>query len=571
MNDIQGNGLNTVNWQGLFDKLIETSGAKGAEQISTDNRTLVLTTNVKGINTTITVNVPSDLALPEEVDEEAIASFIDKLADPSFNLTQDEIDALEEQLTRVFNEMTDALNSVSKTSTGSVMFDLYKLMALMVDVAQSQRDAARELRSAQSEQIQNSIQNQADKQRDAAKIGLIVGLVCGIASVITSCIMVGMQGAAYKSQLGAARASGTDAAQSNANMIKGADTLEHANAQLAKVEGQVGEPTAGNVKQAMDGQLGGADGPKARVEKAEVSLAEKQTQLERAQVELNELRAKGVKDPEAVQQAQTEVNQTRADAGIAEGKTAAKAKFEYVAKCAEDRVPTNEQQMAKFDAAIQAENKLDAANKAPTAEELTAKETGVANLRAERDEARTELSTAKSEYRAAIKNAADAYADKYEVAVAASGPNSKAAVTARNEMRMAQAYAGSKLAEEGVSTKAEHRADVAGAKDRVDRATQRLNANDDYRGALHRIERYTAINAINTAIGNMLQGMTQNITGMISAEATKMGAEQEQERDQLEQTKDLFDQAQGLIDSVVQLMQAVLSAESQSMRDAIQA
>ena len=138
-------------------------------------------------------------------------------------------------------------------------------------------------------------------------------------------------------------------------------------------------------------------------------------------------------------------------------------------------------------------------------------------------------------------------------------------------MRMARAYAGSKLQEQGVSTAAEHRLDVAEATDAVDRATQRLNASADYRDALHNIEVFSGINAINTAIGNMLQGMTQNITGMINAEATKKGAEQEQQKDQLDQVKDLFQQAQSLIDSVVQLMQAVAAAESQSMRDAIQA
>jgi predicted nucleic acid-binding Zn-ribbon protein len=225
--------------------------------------------------------------------------------------------------------------------------------------------------------------------------------------------------------------------------------------------------------------------------------------------------------------------------------------------------------MAKFDAAIQAENKLTEVKELPG--KISAKEQEISNIRAERDDARTELSAAKSDYRAAIKNAADAYADSYEAAVAEHGHESEAAKTTRDEMRMAQAYGASKLAEDGVSTAAEHRADVLGAKDRVDRATQRLNANDDYRGALHRIERYTAMNAINTALNNMFQGMGQNIAGLMSAEATKKSAEQEQEKDQLEQTKDLFQQAQSLIDSVVQLMQAVASAEAQSMRDAIQA
>jgi hypothetical protein len=569
MSTIQGTGLNTVNWQGLLDKLVETSGAEGAAKISADNRTLVLTANVNGTPTTITVSIPDDLQLPGEVDEQAITSLINKLSTSNTGLTQDQIAVLNKQLTEIYNEMAGALDDVTRTSTGKVLFDLYKLMALLVEVAQTQRDAARELRTAQSAQIQNSIQSQADMQRDAALTGLLVGVILGAASVVVSCVMVGLQSGAFKNQVSAARASGADAAQTNANMIKGADTAQHANAQLAKVQGQVGEPIATDVKNAMDAKLAA---PKARVERAEAALTpEKQAQLQTAQLELNELRAGGVKDPQAIQQAQSEVTQTRAAAGIPEGKTAAKAKFEYVRECAKSGNAADEAKMLNYDKAIQAENKLAAANKAPTAQELTAKETAVTNLRAEINDAKTELSAAKSEYRASIKNAADAYQAKYEAAVAADGPNSKAAQTARNEMRMARAYAGSKLQEQGVSSAADHRLDVAEATDAVDKANQRLNGDADYRNALHKIERYTGINAINTALNNMFQGMAQNISGMMSAEATRLGSEQEKERDQLDQTKNLFDQAQGLVDSVIQLMQAVAAAESQSMRDAIQA
>ena len=566
MTPIQGTTPNAISWQGLLDKLAETSGAA---KISADNRSLVFTATVNGVESQVTVRIPDDLELPGEVDEAAIASLVGKLSDPAFNLTEGEIAAFKEQITKIYNDASAAVAETKSRSTGSVMFDLYKLMALLVEVAQSQRDAARDLRSAQSAQIQNSIQSQADTQRSAAMVGLIVGVVCGAVSAIVSGVMLGMQGNSYKNQLSAARSSGADAAQTNANMVKGADTAAHANAQLQKVEGQVGEPIATDVRNAMDAKLAA---PKARVERAEAALTpEKQAQLQTAQFELNELRAGGVKDPQAIQQAQSEVTQTRAAAGIPEGKTAAKAKFDYVRECAKSGNAADEAKMLNYDKAIQAENKLAAANKAPTAEQLTAKETAVTNLRAEINDAKTELSAAKSEYRASIKNAADAYADKYEAAVAADGPNSKAAQTARNEMRMARAYAGSKLQEQGVSTAAEHRLDVAEATDAVDRATQRLNASADYRDALHNIEVFSGINAINTAIGNMLQGMTQNITGMINAEATKKGAEQEQQKDQLDQVKDLFQQAQSLIDSVVQLMQAVAAAESQSMRDAIQA
>jgi hypothetical protein len=338
------------------------------------------------------------------------------------------------------------------------------------------------------------------------------------------------------------------------------------------VQSQVGETIATDVKTAMDTKL---DGPKARVERAEIALGQKEAELETAQVELNRMQAVGEKDkPEgqqAIQAAKTEVDQTRAAAEIPEGKTAAKAKFEYVRDCAKNGVPTDDQKMAKFDAAIQAENKLDALNKAPTGEELAAQHRKVDTLRGERNDAKTELSTAHDEYRATIKSAADSYAEKYEYAVSHDGPNSQSAKTARDEMRMAQAYAGSKLSEKGVTTATERRVDVTEAHDRLDKATQRLNSNADYRDALHNIEVYAGINAINTSVGNMLQGMTQSLSAMINAEATRKGAEQEQEKDQLEQTKDLFSQAQALIDAVVQLMQAIAAAESQSMRDAIQA
>ena len=559
-----------VNWGTLLNKLSDAAGAD-AVKFSEVDRSLTFTSTVDGTATQITVRIPDDLDLPGEVDEAAIASLVEKLSDDSLGLTDEQVQAFKEQITKLYKDMSTALSNVQSTSTGKVMFDLYKLMALLVEIGQVQRDSARELRTAQSAQIQNSIQAQADTQRAAAMVGLIVGVVCGAISAIVSGVMLGMQAHAFKGQLNAARNSGTDAAQSNAHMTKGADNAAHANAQLQKTEAQVGERVANTVKADFANKLDGENGPKARIEKAEISLAQKETELQTAQIELNGMRNVGQKNPEAVQAAQTEVTQTRTAAGIPEGKTAAKAKFEYVRDCAKNGVPTDEQTMAKYDAAVRAENKFNSLDKAPSAEELSAKELQVNNLRAARNDARTELSTARSEYRASIKNAADAYTEKYEAAVASDGPNSKAAIQARDEMRMAQALAGSKLNEPGVSTAAEHRADVAAANDAVDKAANRLNNNTDYKTALHRIERYSGINAMNTAIANMLQGMTQNISALMNSDSTRQSAVQEQEKEQLEQTKDLFVNAQNLIDSIIKLMQAIAAAESQSMRDAIQA
>ena len=73
------------------------------------------------------------------------------------------------------------------------------------------------------------------------------------------------------------------------------------------------------------------------------------------------------------------------------------------------------------------------------------------------------------------------------------------------------------------------------------------------------------------AIGNVGQGCVSSISEMMRAEATEKGAEQQEAQEMLDQAKDLFTQCQSLIDSVIQLMNGVLQAEVQSMRDAIQA
>ena len=573
MTPIQGTAANTVNWQSLLDTLVETSGVEGSAKISDDNRSLTFTATVNGVESTVTVRIPDDLDLPGEVDEAAIASLVQKLSDPVFNLSDGEIKAFEKQITQIYQDAAGAVSETQSSSANSVMFDLYKLMALLVEVGQSQRDAARELRTAQSEQVQNSIQNQADTQRNAAMVGLIVGVVCGAVSAIVSGVMLGMQGVSYKNQLSAARSSGADAAQTNANMIKSADTSAHANAQLQKVEGQVGQDIASTVKGEINGKVANT---KSTFEQKTQVLAEKQQAFDNAQRDLDAARTTRTAKTTAATEAQQRVDTARAEAGIQDPqKSATAAKADYIRDCLGRQQPADDAQLTKFDNAIRAESALTTAKAeleaAPSEQAIANKELAVSNASDALQTAKTEQQAARADYRASLKSAADAYAAKYEAAVAADGPNSESATTTRKEMRMASAYADSKLAEEGVTTAVEHRADVADATDAVDKATQRLNSNADYRGALHRIEVFQGINAINTSIGNMLQGMTQSITAMINAEATKKGAEQEEEKDQLEQTKDLFSQAQNLIDSVIQLMQAVSAAESQSMRDAIQA
>ena len=583
-----------VSWEALLNQVNEASNAG---KVSDTNRSVTFTTQLGDGVASVIVNMPDDLELPSAVTPEAIESLMTKLGGAGFNLSETQLAAIKDEITKVYNQMAGALSATQSKSTGAVMFDLYQLMALLVEVAQSQRNAARDLRNTQNRQIQNSIQSQADAQRNAAIVGLVVGVTCGVASAAVSVGMLAGQAAAYKTQVNTARMSGMEATQNKVTMLQNADTPQHAQAQLAKIEGGIKtEGLAAGVKDTINANTLEA---KNQFEAAKTVDA-KQTIFNEADTRLTEAKQTETQAATTVETRKTELATAKEQlnthvkamnelgAGtpapeISETKTATQARAEYVAACeAKNEVPSAGT-LSKYDAVITAEGNLEAANTAKTQatqtveqrtqEQTTAKsELDTAKATAKAANAPEDLATARREYRAALELEADRYATEYENAVSQKAPKAEIAA-ARDKMHMARAYVNNELMKSPdlQSTPTEYKEALGHAKMGADAAAQRLNNNMDYRGALRRIETLTGINAINTAIGNMLQSMTQSISGAITSEATRMGADQQKEQEQLDQTKDLFNQAQSVVDAAVQLMQAVRQAEAQSMRDAIQA
>ncbi len=558
-----------VQWGDLFNRLSELSGAEATQKTDEGQSVTFTTLSYGGMVKTMTLNIPDDLDLPDAVTPEAIDTLIEKLAEGDFGLTANDLAMLKTEIKCVYAGMAGALRQVQSGSTGQVLFDLYQLMALLVEVAQSQRNAARDLRTAQNQQIQNSIQSQADAQRAAAMTGLIVGITCGAVSALVSVGMLVGQGAAYKSQLSAAKTAGVDAAQSNVTMVKGADTPEHAQAQMAKVAHKVGQDTATTVTNDINEQV---LPQKTAFDQARANVAEKQELYDTANAKNTEAQNDLAAKTRTLETEQTACDKARADANIPKDKPAAEAKQEYEQHCKETSTEPDKTTLEKYDTAIAAEKRLESAKSAhQDATSVAAQKTEALNgARDELAGAKADFEKARVEYRAALKTAVEGYEDKYEGAMSR-GASSADVKQAKNNMDMARAYAYNEMAKSDVSTAVDHHSDVAAAKTNADDAAKRLTGNKDYSGALRRIETFTAINAINTAVGNMLQSMTQNITSMINAEATRKGAEQQEGQEQLDQSKDLFNQAQNLVNAAVQLMQAVRSAETQSMRDAIQA
>ena len=215
--------------------------------------------------------VPDDLELPATADSAALDSLVAKLAGLGLEMTPDEIAAFKEAATQVYAAATKALSDVKARSNGNTMFDLYALMKLMVEVAQKQRDAQREMRNTENQLVQKAIQNQADQQRDAAWLGLVVGVTCGLISAgISLGMMIGQSSAASK-QSNLANNAGLDASSTKVDMLKMADSQIHADQQLATIQNKVGGETSNRVLNEFNAKVNGGEAGNLRMKFQEAS------------------------------------------------------------------------------------------------------------------------------------------------------------------------------------------------------------------------------------------------------------------------------------------------------------
>lgn len=426
---------------------------------------------------------PDDLELPAAVDgAAAVGSLCEKLlSGDGLGLTAAERLEIAQDVTE---QVASAAAEAGASAGGStqVMFDLYKLMALLVEVAQAQRDSARELRSAASAQVQNAVLAQAQQQRSAALTGMIAGAICCAIQVGFSAGSIVKTAKAFNTQFSMMGESGVTSARQNLSALENAKTPEAAQRQLAKVEGKVGEDVAQEVKRGF-----------------------------------GDMRDVDLNDPH-----------------WAETAGAKKAAFNSVRNGGPD-------------------------GEAATPEEIEA--------------ARTDL-------RAAIKNDLRGFEDaaaEARGALANAGPGADLAALKQNvkaadaKLSYARAYAANELAQEGVTTQAEYVQDVQSAAARVASAQEALAQNPEYMKAGNSFQRGEAYNGLINTIGTCVQSVIQNATQLQQAKATEESAAQQQAQGNLDQMKDFFDAAGDLMTQVIQLMNAVGSAEAQSMRDAIQA
>ena len=355
-------GANAVNWETLLSKIGDvqkTTDVEGREQFT-------VTMKVGDETKTYSFGIPDDLEAPKNIDQTAIDTLCAKLqADKqTFNLSDEDIEALNKALTRVLSGAGSGEPAKGKMS---VMFDIYQMMALLVEIAQKERNAAREQRQSENMTIQSSILAQAGQQRLAAVTSMIASVACCAIQVGFSLRVMSKQTSAFNTQMETLETTGVKGAQNT--LTQHTSELKSYQADVMYGKNQQGVPLTPEARNAKIAEL-------------KASVLTDKTNVERAQ-----------------------------------------------------------------------------------------------NMRA---------------------------------------------------------------------------------------------ADETYMQATRDFAKYETYNNMFFAIGNVAQSLVQNTNAIMQAEATEVGALTERQREELDQTKDLFNQAQELVNQVVKLMQAVISAETQSMRDAIQ-
>ena len=584
--------IRAVNWETLLSSLGDVKKADSVD----GKQNFTVTTNVDGEAKTLNISVPDDLEIPETVDQSTLEGLVDKLKGMDVGLTDDQVAQMKDSIAKLYAEASAASSKVASKSTGKVLFDIYALLTLMIEVAQSQRDAAREMRTAENLAIQKAIQNQADDQRSAANIGLIVGVTCGAISAVASIgLMIG-QGVSAHTQNKIMAQSGADAAKMHSQALQNTDSPANADAKLTTLQQKPGGEVLSNrvdaefTQQLVDSQAGdlrtNLSNANDKVNAAEQKLASKNTDLETAQRTL-----------EQKTQAKNEA-QTRVDS-LSDSINAYWEKHTLIQHTEGGIANCDPQVIEQYNARIgpnadnfsvnQAHTDLEAAqvdlNRANTElpeaqNDVRVKQGAVDLANTELTNAKTELAQAKANYCKTVSDVAAQYEEKYQTAVerqanppaGADKAQLKADVAkAKSEMEMAFALEAKYLTQDGAMTPAEQKDLVAAARTRVDLTTDRATHRTDFKSSERTMTLLVGINNLNQSINQVTQSLSSNLAQTRSAEATRQGADSKKQEEMLDQTKDLFQQEQRLIEQAVQLCSQVTQTENQSMRDAIQA
>lgn len=283
---IQGIENGSVDWSAVLGKALSDKGIGAA-----DNGTSVV---LDGDNVTISVRDPaSGEAVSRTLELPTLRPDSVEAGATNFLLTTaDEIDQLAGGLRALAQEAGETAPApgasapspdVRTTDAQKALFSIYELMNLMQQIAQQQRDSAREIRLTELQSEVASIKSQAAHQRQAAVYGMIVSAVT---TAVQGAMLFGTSVASVKGlqkldQTGAGQ--GLSQAKADVKTLETAlqspsDATAHATAVAGK--------SSDTVKTNVDERLTDVTAAKGRLETAQKALADAPADAEnRAQLE----------------------------------------------------------------------------------------------------------------------------------------------------------------------------------------------------------------------------------------------------------------------------------------------
>ena len=526
----------------------ETKAAGGAA-VRIENDQIVVTVSDGKEMQSVTVSVP-DLgamdAVPDTAALQDIAAKIVALADSlaavdSFNADGTAGPELQASISRLQSALTPMVGSsapgnvagssgsgnkvgasnpydptASSMNTSKVLFDLFALMALMVEVAQKQRDTSREIRLTENQQIQNSIKQQADEMRSAAAISLAFGIVTSVISGVMSGLSLFKQSKAFSQQSTAVKAMDTPTQNLQAAHLLSSPKAAETNLNTVQA------------KTSAQAQTKALEGTPSREEFVQ-AIEPKKTALQQAEADqkakLKELQDFKTEHPNATQE---------------ELAPKEKAYNDAVAKTNQARIEYSQTER-EFFGSLDSKQRMNEALITAKRDEIAAEEAHLSKAHGlDKQVCKDKITLLKGELKD-LQGQTD-YLRAYTTEL--------------------KAKYGSDVMKAETMTKAQDSFNIAKAK---------VERNEQYASSQQMMNRWMGIQQLTMTLSQMTNAGGNMISEMVRAKSTMEGVEQTQHNEQLDQIKDLFQQAETVVQAIVQLMQAVLSAENESLMEAIRA
>lgn len=546
-----------ANWNSLVGEAMQgtalaRAGDAKAVQGADGNLTVTFT-GANGLSQTVTIAPPALDEATGTLTEEGLADLRAKL-DGAF-------DALKAALGRATT--LSASDTAPATDAQKMLFDIYALMQLMLEIAQKERESARTQRQADLSREVADIRCQAEQQRTAARNGLIMSCVFSAASI---CAQAGTFFASSAAQASAAKmtkASGVDQAQQNLSLLSaknGAETganlakagksmtpgqLQAAKANFAKSE--TAKATLDNAVEQREAHIEASARGKAITAELDGKIASKQTEVDRLTVEIETLESDIAQAGEA-RAAVGGKGESALDAELAEKKTA-------LTKAQGELDGLRAQREDALEAAGASDAKLQALNE----KVKTANDAYADALNLDQSQLEAKLGAKRLELTQLERNPA---ANKAEIKAA------KAEIADLEQQRTwGRAYVTDQKMKGGYTDSLA--ADIEAAEQSFGKATKMLEHDAAYKAAEARAHGWQTAGDLLRQTGQLLDSVTQSVTGMQQAAATEYEAAAKTAEDARAESDDLATSAQQLVQSVLDLLQAILAAENQSINQIV--